>query len=204
MPTYVLFIIFNISLAIGLCMLKEQTALLQNFITYRNFLKALKKVLAKKKIIILLSVKDVLKRNIIYEQEKKFLPEVDNYYGTYPYHNYLLKWFHPPQNSVFYMELLNILLTWEQEKESYAGLNKGINFFDSALFRSVDILKSHWSREAMQSRKWKSSFGHESWCYVFQQIKFEEQFSELFICQCLLSKLAHHVTVEYVCSLMNV
>ena len=54
-------------------------------------MKALKKVLAKKKKIILLSVKDVLKRNIIYEQEKKFLPEVDNYYGTYPYHNYLLK-----------------------------------------------------------------------------------------------------------------
>lgn len=110
----------------------------------------------------------------------------------------------PPQNSVFYMELLNILLTWEQEKESYVGLNKGINFFDSALFRSVDILKSNWSREAMQSRKWKSSFAHGSWYYVFQQIKFEEQFSDLFIHQCLPSKLAHNVTVECVCSLMNV
>lgn len=90
------------------------------------------------------------------------------------------------------MELLNILLTWEQEKESYVGLKTGINF------------KSHWSREAMQSRKWKSSFGHERWYYVFQQIKFEEQFSELFICQYMLSKLAHNVTVECVCSLMNV
>lgn len=80
-PTDVLFIIFNISLAIGLCMLKEQTALLKNSITDRNFLKAIRKVLGKK---ILSSVKDVLKRNIIYEQIKKFLPEVDNYYGTYP------------------------------------------------------------------------------------------------------------------------
>lgn len=62
-------------------MLKEQTALLKNSITDRNFLKAIRKVLGKK---ILLSVKDVLKRNIIYEQIKKFLPEVDNYYGNYP------------------------------------------------------------------------------------------------------------------------
>ena len=102
------------------------------------------------------------------------------------------------------MELLNILLTWEQVKESYVGLKTGINFFDSALFRSVDIFKSHWSREAMQSRKWKSSFGHKGWYYVFQQIKFEEQFSKLFICQYMLSKLARNVTVECVCSLMNV
>ena len=51
-------------------------------------MKAIRKVLAKKNP---LSVKDVLKRNLIYEQVKKFLPEVDNYYGTYPYHNYLLK-----------------------------------------------------------------------------------------------------------------
>ena len=62
-------------------MLKEQMALLKNSITDRNFLKAIRKVLGKK---ILLSVKDVLKRNIIYEQIKKFLPEVDNYYGNYP------------------------------------------------------------------------------------------------------------------------
>ena len=90
----------------------------------QEFFESIKESIGEKKKIILLSVKDVLKRNIIYEQEKNFLPEVDNYYGTYPYHNYLLKWFHPPQNSVFYMELLNILLTWEQEKESYVGLNK--------------------------------------------------------------------------------
>lgn len=45
------------------------------------------------------SVKAVLKRNnIIYEQVKKFLLEVDNYYATCS--DYLLKWFHPLKNFV--------------------------------------------------------------------------------------------------------
>lgn len=49
---------------------------------WQKFFESNKESIGKKKI--LLSVKDVLKRNIIYEQIKKFLPEVDNYYGTYP------------------------------------------------------------------------------------------------------------------------
>lgn len=78
------------------------------------------------------------------------------------------------------MELLNILLTWEQEKESYVGEDRN-KFCDSALLGQWTFKKSL-VREVMQSENGKAT-GHERWYYVFQQIKFEEQFSELFICQ---------------------
>ena len=70
-------------------MLKEQTALIERHYL-REFFESNKESIGKKKKNPL-NVKDILKRNLIYEQVKKFLPEVDNYYGTYTYHIYLLK-----------------------------------------------------------------------------------------------------------------
>lgn len=43
------------------------------------------------------------------------------------------------------------------------------------------------------------------WYYMFQKIKFEEQFSELLIlCQYMFNLLAHHANVEHALSLINV
>lgn len=53
--------------------------------------------------------------------------------------------------------------------------------------------------------EWKSKLCHERWYSVLQQIKFEEQFSELLIlCQYMFSIPAHNANVERVFSLMNV
>lgn len=63
----------------------------------KEFVECIKENIGK--IFFPLSVKAVLERNnIIYEQVKKVLLEVDNYYATCS--DYLLKWFHPLKNFV--------------------------------------------------------------------------------------------------------
>lgn len=55
------------------------------------------------------------------------------------------------------------------------------------------------------AEEWKSKLCHERWHFVWQQIKFKEQFLELLtLCQYVFSISAHNVSTESGFSLMNI
>lgn len=89
---------------------------------------------------ICLSVKTVLKKDVTYEQEKKFWLEMDSYHGTC---NDFCEIISSLEGFDFFMWIfLNTVPAWEQVELSCAQLNKRTNIDDNAFVSGQYFLKS--------------------------------------------------------------